>query len=118
MDEGLQQELFIEAEKSPDFNPDYVSSGRSLLEMSIYKFNLPAAKFLLKKNAHVSKTAVRLAHTHSFRTIFGRDEGEKFMTLLNATIERQKEEEARRSKGNIFEETSRILLKKLKGLGR
>lgn len=86
--------------------------------MSIYKFNLPAAKFLLKKNAHVSKTAVRLAHTHSFRTIFGRDEGEKFMTLLNATIERQKEEEARRPKGNIFEETSRILLKKLKGLGR
>lgn len=118
VDEGELQELFIEADKNPDFNPNYVSSGRSLLEMSIYKFNLLAAKFLLKKNAHVTKTAVRLAHTHSFKTVFGKEEGEKFISLLNATMERQKEEEKNRPKGNLLEETKRFLFNKIKNFGR
>ena len=97
-DEGLQQELFAEAKNNPEFNPNYVSSGRTLLEMSIYKFNLSAAEFLLKNNARVTKTAIRLANTHSFKTVFGKQDGEKFMSLLNSTWERQKEQEARRPK--------------------
>ncbi|MBO7332126.1 MAG: hypothetical protein J6U64_00490 [Alphaproteobacteria bacterium] len=118
MDEGLQQELFIEAKNDPKFNPNYVSSGRTLLEMSIYKFNLPAAEFLLKNNARVTKTAIRLANIHSFKTVFGKQDGGKFMSLLNSTWERQKEEEARRPKGNLFEEAGRFLLNKIKGMGR
>lgn len=116
--EGQLQELFTEAQKSPDFNPNYTSSGRSLLEMSIYKFNLPAAKFLLKQDARVTKTAIRLVNTHSFQTVFGKEQGKDFMDLFYQTLERQKERDAQRSNGNIFEEAGRFLLKKLKGFGR